>query len=83
MRSKLQNARPYKTALSPGLPQGSPRLGRALVPRALPPLGETLFQRLKIYKHDSAQQWLKKGSVIWTATKNEKPNLPLPSPPPL
>ena len=23
------------------------------------------FQRLKIYKHDSAQQWLKKGSVIW------------------
>ena len=23
------------------------------------------FQRLKIYKHDSAQQWLKRGSVIW------------------
>ena len=23
------------------------------------------FQRLEIYKHDSAQQWLKKGSVTW------------------
>ena len=85
MRRKLQNARLYKTALSPGLPQGSPRLDGALGPRALPPpapLGETLFQRLKIYKHDSAQQWLKKGSVIWTATKSEQPNMPLPPPPP-
>ena len=24
-----------------------------------------VLQRLEIYKHDSAQQWLKKGSVIW------------------
>ena len=71
MRRKLQNARLYKTALSPGLPQGSPPLDGALVPRALPslggalvpralpppaPFGEILFQRLKIYKHDSAQQ---------------------------
>ena len=23
------------------------------------------FQRLEIYEHDTAQQWLKKGSVIW------------------
>ena len=41
MRSKLQNARLYKTALSSGLPQGSLPLGGALVPRA-PPLGRSL-----------------------------------------
>ena len=42
MRSKLQNARLYKTALSSGLPQGSLPLGGALVPRAPPPLGGAL-----------------------------------------
>ena len=39
MRRKPQNARLYKTALSPGLPQGSPRLGRSPSPQGSPPPG--------------------------------------------
>ena len=42
------------------------------------------FRWLEIYKRGSAQQWLKKGSVIWqlqTATKREETNLILPPPP--
>ena len=44
------------------------------------------FQRLEIYKHESAQQWIKKGSVIWQFLNSHKERTaklaPNPPPPP-
>ena len=40
------------------------------------------FQRREIYKHDSAQQWLKKGSVYLAVLNSHKERTAQISPPP-